>query len=160
MTIQTGSLAERAYAAAMFITRQTDTSMYGPYRGEEHARTAVRLAAALGLHWDDITITPDWRRRRTTPGEPLLATVDDHGQRHVFLSRFPVYQDDEFELLGPCPECQALVPVARVRHLGDLGAYLAKPPLAVPDIDRQGSVPDTFVDDAGHRGPCRWGDAR
>nr|QIY94467.1 hypothetical protein HEP87_11140 [Streptomyces sp. S1D4-11] len=121
------SLAERAHAAAVFIRHNTAVSPHGRYRGEEHARTAVRLAAALGLGLDQITTAPDWLRRRTTPGEPVLATATcpDTSEKYVFLARFPIYDDEAFELLGPCPECSGQVPLAAIRHLADLGTHLA-----------------------------------
>ncbi|MBC9718024.1 hypothetical protein H9Y04_36375 [Streptomyces sp. TRM66268-LWL] len=154
------SLAERAHAAAVFINRTRAAHPHGPYRGEEHARTALRLAAALGLPIDQITTDMDWRRRRTQAGEPVLATATcpDTGQKYVFLARHPLYEDDAFELLGPCPQCAAPVPVAWVRHLGDLGDFLARPPLTDTDINRPGGVPETFADDSGHASACAYGD--
>ncbi|MEU6512118.1 hypothetical protein [Streptomyces sp. NPDC046942] len=153
------SLAERAHAAAVFIRHNTAISPHGAYRGEEHARTAVRLAAALGLGLDQITTEPDWLRRRTTPGEPVLATATcpDTNQKYVFLARFPIYDDEAFELLGPCPECSGQVPRALVRHLADLGTYLARPPLRPGDIPEADTVPDTFSVDEGHTSTCRYG---
>lgn len=154
------SLAERAHAAAVFIRHNTAISPHGPYRGEEHARTAVRLAAALGLGLDQITTAPDWRRRGTTPGEPVLATATcpDTNEKYVFLARFPIYDDEAFELLGPCPECSAQVPLATVRHLADLGTYLARPPLTPEDVAHTNTAPDTFADDQGHTRDCRYGE--
>jgi hypothetical protein len=154
------SLAERAHAAAVFIRHNTAVSPHGRYRGEEHALVAVRLAATLGLGLDQITTEPDWERRRTTPGEPVLASAScpQTGERFHFLSRFPVYEDEGFELLGPCPECGGPVPVAMIRHLADLGTYLARGPITQADIDRQDGVPDTFTDDRCHRSTCRFGE--
>ncbi|MCL7377031.1 hypothetical protein [Streptomyces sp. 35G-GA-8] len=153
------SLAERAHAAAVFIRHHTATSTHGPHRGEEHARTAVRLAATLGIGLDHITISPDWLRRRTTPGEPVLATATcpDTGEQYVFLTRYPVYDDEAFELLGPCPQCTAPVPLATVRHLDDLGAHLTRPPLTPEDIPHTSTLPDTFTHDEGHTGTCPYG---
>ncbi|MER6386205.1 hypothetical protein ACWDBP_00250 [Streptomyces sp. NPDC001233] len=152
------SLAERAHAAAVFIRHNTDVSPHGRYRGEEHARTAVRLAAALGLGLDHITTAPDWLRRRTTPGEPVLATAacPDTNEKYVFLARFPIYEDEPFELLGACPECSGQVPLATVRHLADLGTYLARPPLRPGDITHTTTVPDTFTGDEGHTSACPY----
>jgi hypothetical protein len=154
------SLAERAHAAAVFIRHNTAISPYGPYRGEEHARTAVRLGATLGLELDQITTAPDTQRSRTSPGEPVLATATcpDTGEKYVFLSRFPSYDDEPFELLGPCPECAGHVPLATIHHLADLGTHLARPPLTPDDIARPHTVPDTFTDDAGHTHACRYGE--
>ncbi|MBI0301230.1 hypothetical protein JBE04_44070, partial [Streptomyces sp. PRKS01-29] len=120
------SIAGQAQAAVMFIQQTTDTSEFGPYRGAELARTAVRLASTLGLALDHITVTPDWLRRATTPGEPLLATATcpATGTRYEFLARHPLHEDDAFELLGPCPTCKARVPLADIRHLANLGTYL------------------------------------
>ncbi|MFE0178036.1 hypothetical protein ACFWZ2_37575 [Streptomyces sp. NPDC059002] len=152
------SLAERAHAAAVFIRHTTAVSPHGRYRGEEHARTAVRLAAALGLGLDQITTTPDWLRRRTTPGEPVLATATcpDTAETYVFLCRSPLYDDEAFELLGPCPECAAQVPLAYVRHLADLGTHLATGPAPLGDGQLPASYPDTFPRDDGHTRTCSY----
>ncbi|MFD7169714.1 hypothetical protein [Streptomyces violascens] len=149
------SLAERAHAAAVYIRHHTAISQHGPYRGEEHARTAVRLASLLGLGLDQITTAPDWLRRRTTPGEPVLATAtcSDTAEKFVFLARQPIYDDEPLELLGPCPECAGTVPVAEIRHLGDLGTHLA----TGPTLRGDGPVPDTFAHDEGHTPACRFG---
>ncbi|MFE0276031.1 hypothetical protein ACFWZY_28655 [Streptomyces sp. NPDC058992] len=154
------SLAERAHAAAVFIRHNNVISLHGPYRGKEHARTAVRLAAALGLDLDQITTTPDWLRRRTTPGEPVLATAicPDTGENYTFLSRSPIHDDEPFELLGPCPECGGTVPLVEIRHLADLGTHLAQPPRAAEDI-RIDTLPDTFIRDEGHTCTCSYGEA-
>ncbi|MFF5010570.1 hypothetical protein ACFY3G_48225 [Streptomyces phaeochromogenes] len=154
------SLAERAHAAAVFIRHTTAISPHGPYRGEEHARTAVRLAAALGLGLDQITTAPDWLRRRTTPGEPVLATATcpDTGEMYVFLARFPIYDDEPLELLGPCPQCTGQVPLATIRHLADLGTHLARAPLTPEDALHTNTLPDTFKDDDGHTNTCCYGE--
>ncbi|MEV0966478.1 hypothetical protein AB0J25_28515 [Streptomyces sp. NPDC049910] len=154
------SLAERAHAAAAFIRRNNVISLYGPYRGEDHARTAVRLAAALGLALHQITTAPDWMRRRTTPGEPILATATcpDSSETYTFLARSPIYDDEPFELLGPCPECGGTVPLAEIRHLADLGTHLARPPLALEELLRTDTLPDTFARDEGHTCTCTYGE--
>ncbi|MFE6287866.1 hypothetical protein [Streptomyces sp. NPDC057877] len=152
------SLAERAHAAAVFIRHHTAVSPHGRYRGAEHARTAVRLAAALGLGLHQITTSPDWLRRRTTPAEPVLATATcpDSGEKYVFLARYPIYDDEPFELLGPCPQCSGQVPLTTIRHLADLGTYLAHTPLTTDDIKRSSTVPDTFPGDEGHTSTCPY----
>lgn len=154
------SLAERAHAAAVYVRRTTAASPHGPHRGEEHARTAVRLAAALALDLGQITTAPDWLRRRTTPGEPVLATATcpETGEAYAFLARFPIYEDEAFELLGPCPECAAQVPLAAIRHLADLGTHLARQPLAPDDIPHTDTLPDTFTRDEAHTDACRYGE--
>ncbi|WP_033328673.1 hypothetical protein [Streptomyces yerevanensis] len=154
------SLAERAHAAAAFIRHHNVISLHGPYRAEEHARTAVRLAAALGLGLDQIATTPDWLRRRTTPGEPILATATcpDTGETYTFLARSPLYDDEPFELLGPCPECGGTVPLAEIRHLADLGTHLAHPPLKAEELLRADTLPDTFTRDEGHTCTCSYGE--
>ncbi|MEN8652357.1 hypothetical protein ABCR94_17565 [Streptomyces sp. 21So2-11] len=154
------SLAERAHAAAVFITHTAAVSPHGPYRGEEQARTAIRLSAALGLGLDHITTTSDRLRRRTTPGEPVLATATcpDTNEKFVFLARSPLYDDEAFELLGPCPECAAPVPLAEIRHLGDLGTHLARAPYRPEDVSRAAGLPDTFWRDSGHTTACRYGE--
>ncbi|MFD7706978.1 hypothetical protein [Streptomyces sp. NPDC059786] len=151
-------LAERAHAAAVFIRHGAAVSPHGRYRGEEHARTAVRLAAALGLGLDQITTAPDWLRRRTTPGEPVLATATcpETNEQWVFLARYPIYEDEAFELLGPCPECSGHVPLATIRHLAALGTHLARPQLTPDDVRHTDTVPDTFTGDEGHIGTCRY----
>ena len=154
------SLAERAHAAADYIRHHTAANPRGPYRGEEHARTAVRLAAALGLGLDQITTAPDPLRRRTTPGEPVLATATcpDTTEKYVFLARFPIYEDEPFELLGPCPECSGQVPLATIRHLADLGTHLTRPPLTPEDLAHPNTLPDTFASDEGHTSTCCYGE--
>lgn len=154
------SIAERAHAAAVFIRHTMTVSPHGCYRGEEHARTAIRLAATLGLGLDHITTEPDWLRRRTTPGEPVLATATcpQAAEKYVFLVRHPIYEDEPFELLGPCPECAGQVPIATVRHLADLGARLAQGPLRQEECDRQGEAPDTFHLDQAHADTCLYGE--
>ncbi|RPE38661.1 hypothetical protein EDD90_1581 [Streptomyces sp. Ag109_O5-1] len=154
------SLAERAHTAANYIRHNTAVSPRGPYRGEEHARTAVRLAAALGLDLDQITTAPDPLRRRTTPGEPVLATATcpDTSEKYVFLTRFPIYEDEPFELLGPCPECSGQVPLATIRHLADLGTHLTRPPLTPEDPEHPHTLPDTFASDEGHASTCSYGE--
>lgn len=155
------SLAERAHAAAVFIRHTMTISPHGRYRGEEHARTAVRLAAALGLGLDQITTEPDWLRRRTTPGEPVLATATcpQTAEKYVFLARHPIYEDEPFELLGPCPRCHGQVPIALVRHLADLGNRLAHGPLRPEECDHQEGTPDTFHTDQAHTDTCPYGEA-
>ncbi|MCX5535752.1 hypothetical protein OG785_35000 [Streptomyces sp. NBC_00006] len=152
------SIAERAQAAAVYIRHHTALSPHGQYRGAEHARTAVRLAAALGLPLDQITTTGDHLRRRTTIGEPILATATcpESGDTYTFLARFPLYDEDAFELLGPCPECAAPVPLAEIRHLADLGTHLTRT-LTREDCDRQNALPPTFDDDPAHTNTCRFG---
>ncbi|MCC3654022.1 hypothetical protein LIX60_21655 [Streptomyces sp. S07_1.15] len=154
------SIAERAHAAAVFLRYSTELSLYGRHRGEQYARITVRLAAALALHPDQITVTPDWLRRRTTPGEPVLATATcpDTGEQYAFLARSPLYDDEAFELLGPCPECSAPVPVAEIRHLADLGTHLARPPLPRGDALCLATLPDTFPRDEGHATACPYGE--
>lgn len=151
------SLAERAHAAALFIRYTTALSPHHTDRGEEHARTAVRLAAALGLGLDQITTAPDRLRRLTAEGAPVLATATcpDTNQTYVFLVRFPAYDDAAFELLGPCPECSGQVPLALVRHLADLGDYLAREPLTPQALADRAQVPVTFRTDEGHTPTCR-----
>ncbi|WP_199550360.1 hypothetical protein [Streptomyces sp. N35] len=143
------SLTERAHQAAVFIARQTDMSAYGPYRGEEQARTAIRLASTLGIDPDEVTTSPDWLRRHRGPGEPVLATVrcPVSGEDFTFLNRQPVYTDEPLHLLQPCPECGKLVPVAEIRDLADLGTFLATD--QTPDDD-------LFDEDPAHSPECQW----
>ncbi|KAK1177971.1 hypothetical protein B7755_007295 [Streptomyces sp. NBS 14/10] len=153
------SIAEAAQAAAVFIQDSAATSEFGPYRGADLARTAVRLASTLGLTLDRITVTPDWLRRRTTPGEPLLttATCPATGTRYEFLARHPLHEDDAFELLGPCPMCKARVPLADIRHLADLGTFLATSPAPLDGGPIPPTYPDTFADDEAHTPTCPYG---
>ncbi|MFC7305116.1 hypothetical protein ACFQVC_12905 [Streptomyces monticola] len=153
------SLAERAHAAAVFIQRATAPGPYGPCRGSDHALIAVRLAAALGIETDNITVAPDWLRRRTIPDEPVLATVicPDSGERYVFLARRSHHADEPFEFLGPCPECAARVPLADVRHLADLGIHLARGPAPLTDGQVPSTYPDTFAADEAHTAACHFG---
>lgn len=75
----------------------------------------------------------------------------------VFLARFPLYDDEPFELLGPCPACAAPVPLATIRHLADLGTHLARPPLTPEAIPHTDTLPDTFTQDEGHTLTCCYG---
>ncbi|ATL81739.1 hypothetical protein DNK48_35905 [Streptomyces malaysiensis subsp. malaysiensis] len=129
------SIAEQAHAASAFIQQTVATSEYGPHRGLDHARTAVRLASTLGLSLQHITITPD-SKRRTTPGQPLLviATCPTTSTRYTFLARYPLYEDDAFELLG---------------------THLATGPAPLSN----GPTPDTFDTDEAHAPTCRYGAA-
>ncbi|RFU85189.1 hypothetical protein DY218_18715 [Streptomyces triticagri] len=72
------------------------------------------------------------------------------GEKYAFLSLHPIYEDEPFELLGQCPECRGQVPVAEVRHLGDLGTHLTFAPTALPE---------TFTHDQGHAPTCRRGES-
>lgn len=152
------SLAERAHVALAYLDLAPALSPYGPYRGEDHARTAVRLAAALGIELGQITTIPDTLRRRSLPGQSVIAEVTcaDTGDTYTFLARNPRF-DDPFELLGPCPECGGQVPLANIRHLADLGTYLTRAPLTLQDIDRPDTFPYTFPTDPGHTRRCRHG---
>ncbi|MFI5808605.1 hypothetical protein [Streptomyces sp. NPDC051561] len=154
------SLAERAQSAAVFITHTAATSPYGPYRGEERARTAIRLASVLGLGLAHITIAPDRFRPRTALCAPALATVTcpDTQETYTFRARDPLYDDDPFELLGPCPECTNPVPLAEVRHLADLGNHLTHAPYNPEVIAEANKLPDTFWLDSGHTDTCRYGE--
>ncbi|MBO3681688.1 hypothetical protein [Streptomyces sp. NEAU-YJ-81] len=154
------SIAEQAQHAATFIHHTAAASEYGPYQGASHARTAVRLASTISVNLNRITVTPDWHRRRTTPGEPLLATATcpATGTHYTFLARYPLHEDDAFELLGPCPACAALVPLATIRHLADLGTYLATGPAPLSDGPIPSTYPDTFTTDEAHTPTCRYGE--
>ncbi|ADI11670.1 hypothetical protein SBI_08552 [Streptomyces bingchenggensis BCW-1] len=153
------SIAEAAQTAAVFIEHSAAASEFGPYRGADLARTAVRLASTLSLTLDHITISPDWLRRRTTPGEPLLATATcpATGTRYEFLARQPLHEDDPFELLGPCPTCKARVPLADIRHLADLGTFLATGPTPLDGGPIPPTYPTTFADDEAHTPTCPYG---
>ncbi|MCQ6246161.1 hypothetical protein [Streptomyces malaysiensis] len=153
------SIAGQAQAAFTFIQHTADTSEFGPYRGAALARTTVRLASTLGLAVDRITVSPDWLRRRTTPGEPLLttATCPATGTRYEFLARHPLHEDDAFELLGPCPMCNARVPVADIRHFADLGTHLTTDPAPLNGGPIPPTYPDTFATDEAHTPTCPYG---
>jgi hypothetical protein len=156
------SLAERAHAAAVFLTHTAAVSPHGPHRGEEQARTALRLSAALGLGLDQITTSCDELRRHAHPGEPVLATATcpDTHEKFTFLARNPAYDDEPFELLTPCPECDGPVPIAEVRTLADLGTYLALAPYRPEEVPHAEDLPDTFRYDPGHTDTCLFGDMR
>lgn len=154
------SLAERAHAALAYLLLAPTLSPYGPYLGEDHARTAVRLAATLGLELDQIATIPDTLRRRSLPGQSVKAevTCPVTGEIYTFLARNPLYSDESFELLGPCPECGGQVPLADIRHLADLGDYLNRAPLTTHDTDTPDTLPYAFPTDPGHTDRCRFGD--
>ncbi|MGN5380495.1 hypothetical protein ACQ4WX_35255 [Streptomyces lasalocidi] len=61
-------------------------------------------------------------------------------------------------MLGPCPACSGQVPLAEIRHLADLGTYLARPPHTPEDLPSTTALPDTFTSDQGHASTCHYGE--
>lgn len=85
------------------------------------------------------------------------ATCPDSSDKYIFLLRHPQHDDTDFELLGPCPECAASVPVATVRHLADLGTHLVQGPETIPENGPlPSSYPHAFPIDEGHTPDCRF----
>ncbi|WP_419994473.1 hypothetical protein [Streptomyces boninensis] len=145
------SLGKRARDAAAFIAHGRTRSPYGPWRGAAMATVAIRLAGLLGLEPEAIDVHPDHLRRRTLPGEPVIATATcpTTGSHYSFLLRDCAFHDEPFELLDACPECGGAVPVATIGHLADLGSALADSLTA--------SYPDDFHNDEAHTSRCRYG---
>ncbi|MFJ9174927.1 hypothetical protein [Streptomyces sp. NPDC102360] len=152
----TPSIAEQARTAAEFVTRTRATDPRGPYRGEDHALTILRLSALLGFDRTRITAAPDGLRRHHQLGEPVRATATcpTTSEEYVFLNPDPTYSDEPLHLLRPCPACGGEVPLVQVITLADLGTYLTD----TPDLVRMRHVlhllSDLFDEDPGHRSGC------
>ncbi len=119
-------------------------------------KLATTLACLLGIDPVQVTISDDTVRRYAGRYVwPLLEVTDpDDGQRYTFI-REPG-QDDTFLALGPCPECAAAVPVARIVHLADLGSVLGDAPGPASPARPGYGLPPEFEGDPGHDPACRY----
>lgn len=150
------SIAERAGAAHELLSRYSHPNI-SELRAADIARTAGRLAALLGVDPASVRPTPEfnWPLRSAAPLILLVDDPDEPGRVYTFSYRDPLYDDEPFHLLGPCPICGGTVALAEIVRLADLGAFLAHglAPIAenrpLPD-----SYPDAFEAHAGHLTTC------
>lgn len=126
-------LARRARAAAA-AQRETDPDSFATRhfnwpRWSRRATAAHALAAALGVPPEHVTITDDPDRaygiNGQYPGDRLRVTDPVSGHTWDFVPDHAAHGYG-WLLLGTCT-CQALVPVARIATLADLGAELEDP---------------------------------
>jgi hypothetical protein len=66
-----------------------------------------------------------------------------------------MYVDEPFHLLGPCPECCAMVPMVEVQQLVNLGDYLTNGTTLFPTGD--GAYHAEFAEDSRHTPSCCYG---
>lgn len=97
------------------------------------ARLVRELTATLGVDPGDVVATAD--PDRVYGGYPgQLLTVFDDDCVYRFIPE--VGNDDTFYLLGPCAECGADVPVAKIAQLADLGTHLTGGAPSAPHEDQ------------------------
>jgi hypothetical protein len=151
------TIAERAEAAHALLRQSARRLPVQEYLAADIARTIGRLAALLGI--DPAQVRPDggWTRivRRGAPIVLQATDPDDPDRTYTFSYRDPLFDDEPFHLLGPCPQCGAQVPLAEIVRLADLGAFLADGPAPIP---AGGHVPDTYPEEfeghPSHRSTC------
>lgn len=156
------SIADRAASAYELLRQHSTHPLISDFRAADIARTAVRLAALLGIDPAHIRPKHSWSYLEL-PLSPLTlyaSDPDDPQRVYTFSYRDPLYDDEPFYYLGPCPDCGAMVPLAEVRSLADLGAFLAVGPGPLPD---DGGLPDGYPDEfdrhPAHTSSCRfWGE--
>lgn len=153
------SIAERAASAYELMRQRSTHPLISNHRAADIARTVVRLAALLGI--DPVHVRPNrsWNHL-SLPLAPLTlhaSDPDDPERTYTFSYRDPLYDDEPFHLLGPCPDCGAMVPLAELRSLADLGAFLAVGPESLPDNGiLPASYPDEFDMHPAHSSSCRF----
>ena len=155
------SIATRATAAYRLVQQQRDDPSS---RDGDAARVAGRLASLLGIDPKQVR-SERVRDRRSLPLEPvtLHATDPDDPQRgYTFTYLDPSYDDESFFLLAPCPLCSAAVPLAEVRSLADLGAFLGAGPEPLPEDGGMppDSYPDAFDEHPAHLADCPYHETR
>ncbi|TKA00101.1 hypothetical protein [Actinacidiphila oryziradicis] len=152
------SIADRASAAHRYAERLARHLPAPACTAADIARTTVRLAVLLGIDPEHVRPAWPWQRAaRTTRPYPLTLHVTDcaEGAEYVFRYRDPLYPDESFLLLGLCPLCAGPVPCADIRDLAELGTYLARAPLPLPEDGRPpADYPDEFDADPGHGPAC------
>jgi len=138
------SIATRATAAYRLVQQQRDDPSS---RDGDAARVAGRLASLLG-------IDPKQVRPERDPDDP------QRGYTFTYLD--PSYDDESFFLLAPCPLCSAAVPLAEVRSLADLGAFLGAGPEPLPEDGGMppDSYPDAFDEHPAHLADCPYHETR
>jgi hypothetical protein len=142
------TIADRAAAAHDLMQRFAVHPVLPHGYAADVARTAARLAALLGIDPANVRID-DWDDLMRPP-EPLILHADDPdvpGRTYAFCYRDPLYDDEPFYLLGPCPACGATVPLREIVRLADLGAFLADGPAPMDDGLFLTGYPDGYLDD-------------
>ena len=158
------SIATRATAAYRLVQQQRDNPSSRDDAGAGVARVAGQLASLLGI--DPHHVRPEQVRDRSSlPLEPvtLHATDPDDPRRgYTFTYLDPSYDDESFFLLAPCPLCSAPVPLAEIRGLADLGAFLAAGPEPLPQDGGMppDSYPDSFDEHPAHLADCPYHETR
>ncbi|MER7877718.1 hypothetical protein ABTY63_29945 [Streptomyces solisilvae] len=151
------SIASRAASAYEQLQRHSTHPLMPDSKAADVARAAVRLAALLGIDPAHVQPNRSWNSL-VLPLAPLTlyaSDPEDEQQVYTFSYLNPVYDDEPFFLLGPCPVCGAMVPLAEVRSLADLGAFLRQGLAPLPD---NGMLPDSYPDefdrDPAHSSTC------
>lgn len=148
-----GQLAQRARIAAEAQGAADPDGFAGRVfnwpRWTRRATAAHALATALGVPPEHVTITDDPDRtygiHGQYPGDRMCVTDPGTGQTWEFLPDHAAHGHG-WLLLGPCV-CEALVPVARIATLADLGAELQHP------LERR---PAECDGDPAHRPGCTY----
>ncbi|MEV0220699.1 hypothetical protein [Streptomyces sp. NPDC050704] len=156
------TIASRAASANAYVRQHSTHPLISRRKAADIARAAVRLAALLGI--DPVHVQPDhsWNYL-SLPLAPLTlhaSDPDDPQQVYTFWYRDPLYDDEPFYLLGPCPVCEAMVPLAEIRSLADLGAFAADGPAPLPGNGIvPSSYPDEFDRNPAHSSTCPFWDS-
>lgn len=120
-------LVERALCTAAFLHHhRTTTDPRHPDRAEQHLRARLRLAALLGLPYQQVTAP--YPPVETNGRRPLTLTATDPADPQVRLWFYlpdSATADDTFYAMGPCPACNTPVPLLPVAVLADLAPLLA-----------------------------------
>ncbi|MCQ4081834.1 hypothetical protein NGB36_14760 [Streptomyces sp. RB6PN25] len=133
-------LTERAVCTAAFIRRHRTSDLNHPDHAEQHLRARLRLAALLGLPYQRVNAPYPLVTRGGR--HPLILTAADPADPHTRLQFYlhdAAVPDDTFYAMGPCPGCEAQVPLLPVAVLADLAQLLSpgstprKVPLAPGD---------------------------
>ncbi|WP_327396998.1 hypothetical protein [Streptomyces phaeochromogenes] len=156
------TIASRAASANDYVRRHSTHPLISRRKAADIARAAVRLAALLGI--DPVHVQPD--RRWSSLSLPLVPLTlhasdpDDPQQIYNFSYSDPLYDSEPFYLLGPCPACEATVPLAEIRSLADLGVFIADGPSPLPDNGiLPSSYPDEFDRNPSHSSTCPFWDS-
>ncbi|MFE2181091.1 hypothetical protein [Streptomyces sp. NPDC059455] len=151
------SIASRAASAHEQLRRHSTHPLIPDSKAANIAKAAARLAALLGIDPAYVQPNRSWNSLEL-PLAPLTlhaSDPDDEQQVYTFSYRDPLYDDEPFFLLGPCPICDAMVPLAEVRSLADLGTFLSQGPAPLLDNGMlPGSYPDEFDRDPAHSSNC------
>ncbi|BCL28525.1 hypothetical protein GCM10017557_33840 [Streptomyces aurantiacus] len=155
------TIASRAASANDYVRQHSAHPLISRQKAADIARAAVRLAGLLGI--DPVNVRPDrsWNYL-SLPLAPLTlhaSDPDDPQQVYTFSCRDPWYDDEPFFLLGPCPVCGAEVPLAEIRSLADVGAFLTHGPEPLPEHSAPPcSYPDAFDRHPAHTSQCPYYD--